>query len=306
MWKSLLTYPTFGLIDSQSKRARKGKREKEREREKEERETELNHIFAANVRPHMLRAETKALAETSHAMRNGRGWMPRRKPYPYVKKCLQHQWHSNCQNWLWCSTPPRYFTEACESVYSSIIHLFSEFMVGVVRDKDPNDMISSVTLDIRDTENSSIFQPHLSSAQHFKWDSEWYQITGESLFEYVATTLPVQRYTAGLHDVPRKDQEDLQDLQETIRKHWRSVFGRSWWDDDISSKESRNKPWIIAIVVNYNGPSSHEGNKIDPIMDIAYSEAGHLAREYTKIKTEESWCTTYKFFHHSISHLAPA
>ena len=81
------------------------------------------------------------------------------------------------------------------------------------------------------------------------------------------------------------------------------MFGNT----DISTKKSRNEPWTIAIEVNYNTRFHEvEGNKIDNEMDIAYRNAGELAQEYSKIKTEDTWKTTYKFFHHSILHLAPA
>ena len=247
-----------------------------------DREAELNHILAENISSWLPLAATTALAQTSRAMRDGRGWIPSSRPYrqPYVKKCLQHQWRHSV-----APVAPDVFTEGCASVYSSIIHLFFDFMVGVISVKATDSIISSVKLDIRDTENSSIFQPNLSTSwQFFYWDNE------EGAFKCGSVSCSTN-----------------EKLWETIHKHWRSVFETR---SEISTAESRNKPWTIAIEVNYNTRWHEvEGDKIDKEMDIAYTKAGDLAQKYSKIKTEPSpmglrtWNTTYNFFHHSILHL---
>ena len=306
MWKSLLTYPTFGLVDSQLKHRHRTVEQTVEQTEQQgaqqynhstttpthhdtmferDPEAELNHILAENISSWLPLAATTALAQTSRAMRDGRGWIPSSRPYrqPYVKKCLQHQWHSVAPVWHHVFRPvaPHVFTEGCASLYSSIIHLFFDFMVGVISVKATDSIISSVKLDIRDTENSSIFQPNLSTSwQFFYWDKQMGAF--ECRGAYCTTN---------------------EELWKTIHKHWRLVFGNT----DISTKKSRNEPWTIAIEVNYYTRFHEvEGNKIDNEMDIAYRNAGDLAQEYSKIKTEDTWKTTYNFFHHSILHLAPA
>ena len=142
-------------------------------------------------------------------------------------------------------------------MYSSIISLFCDF-IGSFKtsglESPDNKIISAVTFDILDTENSSIFQQY-SSKQVFQWDGDggglWGMRGGK--WGHHPPHSPMQLYTGGPDD---------EELRETIRKHWRSVFG----DTD--------KHWIITIQVHHNStyPWRPSEDEIDGRMEEAYLE----------------------------------